>query len=153
MQPMDTKIQQVIKMFYYPMWFIKLDKSISCPCVQHDTKVANPLCPVCLGTGHKIKLIRAKAARQATETMRMTGEGLGAERNVGDRIFTLDNLKLQEDDLIVDNDEVLVVQHYLPGRTDMNQPVYYRTITTKRKMNTEMFLTAFHELLAKNGYT
>lgn len=135
------------------MWFIKLNKQISCPCVQHDTKVTDPLCPICLGIGYKIKLIRAKAARQATETMRMSGEGLGAERNVGNRIFTLDNLKLQEDDLIVDNDEVLVVQHYLPGRTDMNQPVYYRAITTKRKMNVEMFLTAFHNLLAKNGYT
>ena len=135
------------------MWFIKLNKQISCPCVQHDTKVTDPLCPICLGTGYKIKLIRAKAARQTTETMRMSGTGLGAERNVGDRIFTLDDLKLQEDDLIVDNNEVLVVQHYLPGRTDMNQPVYYRTITTKRKMNVEMFLVTFYNLLTKNGYT
>ena len=135
------------------MWFIKLNKEISCPCKKHDIKTTSALCPICLGTGYKIKLIRAKAARQSTETMRMTGEGLGAERNVGDRIFTLDNLKLQEDDLIVDNDDILVVQHYLPGRTDMNHPVYYRTITTQKKMNVEMFLTVFHNLLKQNGYS
>ena len=135
------------------MWFIKLDKEILCPCVEHSTKVAKMTCPLCLGTGYKIKLIRAKAARQTTESIGMRGEGIGyGEDNAADRIFTLDNLKLQEGDIIVDNDNVLVVQHYMPGRTDMSHPVYYRAIASPKKNNIKIFLELFHKLLEKNGY-
>lgn len=153
MQPMDTKIQSVIKMFHYPMWFVKLNKKISCPCVNHSTKDPKIGCPICLGTGYKVRLIRAKAARQTTETVSIRGESIGfSEKNAADRFFTLDNLELKPNDIIVDGDRISIVQHYLPGRTDASNPVYYRTIASPMKMNLEEFKKAFVELLRRKGY-
>lgn len=150
---MDTKIQSVIKMFHYPMWFIRLNKKISCPCVDHTTRQAKAGCNICLGTGYKIRLIRAMAARQTTETTGMRGEGIGfSEKNAADRFFTLDNLELKEGDIIVDGDRVSVVQHYLPGRTDASRPVYYRTIATPMKIHLQIFRDAFQNLLRRQGY-
>ena len=153
MQPMDERIQYVVKLFHYPMWFIKLNKKITCPCVNHMTKQAKVGCPICLGTGHQIKLIRAKAARQTTEYSAMRGDGLGySEKNAADIYFSLDNLELHEDDIIVDNDLVDIVQYYAPGRTNASHPVYYRTHAVKMKINIGPFLDAFHDLLRRNGY-
>ena len=153
MQPMDERIQYVIKLFYYPMWFIKLNKQVTCPCVNHNTKQSEPGCPLCLGTGYKIKLIRAKAARQTTENSAFRGEGIGfSEKNATDRFFTLDNLELKEDDIIIDNGNVNIVQYYMPGRTNASHPVYYRTIASRKKVDVDVFLRAFYNLLAKKGY-
>lgn len=153
MQPMDSKIQYVIKMFHYPMWFIKLNKKIQCPCVNHTTKQAKEDCPICLGTGYKIRLIRAKAARQTTESASMRGEGLGySEKNAADRFFTLDNLELHEGDIIVDKDRISIVQHYMPGRTNASEPVYYRTIATPMKVFNQVFMRSFQDMLRRNGY-
>lgn len=150
---MDTKIQSVIKMFHYPMWFIRLNKKISCPCVDHTTRQAKTGCKMCLGTGYKIKLIRAMAARQTTETTGMRGPGIGySEKNAADRFFTLDNLELKEGDIIIDNDRVSVVQHYFPGRTDASHPVYYRIIATPMKTYLQYFKEAFYDLLRRKGY-
>lgn len=150
---MDTKIQSVIKMFHYPMWFIKLNKKLICPCLNHTTKQAKIGCPLCLGTGYKIKLIRAMAARQTTEALEMRGTGMGqGEKNVGDRFFTLDNLELKEGDIIVDGERISVVQNYRPGRTDASNPVYYRTIATPMKINVLAFKVAFNDLLRRKGY-
>lgn len=153
MHPMDSKIQSVIKMFHYPMWFIRLNKKISCPCVDHVTQQAKGGCPICLGTGYKINLIRAMAARQTTESTGMRGRGIGfSEKNAADRFFTLDNLELKEGDIIVDGDRISVVQYYLPGRTDASNPVYYRTVATPMKVHVQMFKDAFNSLLRRKGY-
>ena len=150
---MDLKIQSVIKMFHYPMWFIKLNKKITCPCVNHTTHQAKPGCEICLGTGYKIKLVRALAARQTTESTGMRGPGIGySEQNAADRFFTLKDLELKENDIIVDGDKVSVVQHYFPGRTDSSNPVYFRTIATPMKTYLEPFKQAFKCLLRRKGY-
>lgn len=153
MQPMDTKIRSVVELFHYPVWFIKLDKSKICPCVDHASKEPKHDCPICLGTGYKIKVIRSKAARQTTDTLSMRGEGLGyGEKNSGDIYFTITDLELQEDDIIVDNGYTDIVQYYAPGRTDANKPVYYRIHCIRKNINNGKFLTAFNELLKRNGY-
>lgn len=150
---MDERIQYVVKLFHYPMWFVKIIRNISCPCVDHTTKQPKPGCPICLGTGHKIHLVRAKAARQTTESASMRGDGLGySEKNAADRFFTLHNLELREGDIIVDNGNVNIVQHYMPGRTDASAPVYYRAVATRMKTNLQAFLNAFNDLLRRNGY-
>ena len=153
MQPMDEKIQYVVQMFHYPMWFIKLNKKIRCPCVDHTTKQAKKECPICLGTGYKIRLVRAKAARQTTESIGMRGEGIGfSEKNAADRFFTLDNLELHEDDIIIDQERVSIVQYYMPGRTNASHPVYYRVIATPMKVYDKIFMDNFISLLRRNGY-
>lgn len=135
------------------MWFIKLNKGVTCPCVDHNTKQPVHHCPLCLGTGYKIKLVRAKAARQTTENIAFRGDGIGfSEKNAADRFFTLDNLELKEGDIIVDNGNVNIVQYYMPGRTDANHPVYYRTIASRKKVDVDVFLRTFHKLLAEKGY-
>lgn len=150
---MDEKIQSVVELFHYPMWFIKLNQKVQCPCVDHTTKQARPDCKLCLGTGKKIHLIRAKAARQTTESSSMRGEGLGySEKNASDRFFTLQNLELHEGDIIVDNGNVNIVQYYMPGRTDRTSAVYFRTVTTRMKINVSQFIESFQDLLRRNGY-
>ena len=135
------------------MWFIRLNRRIICPCVNHTTHQAQATCNICLGTGYKIKLIRAMAARQTTESTGMRGRGIGySEENAADRFFTLNNLELKEGDIIVDGDRVSVVQEYLPGRTDASNPVYYRTIATPMKVHLQMFKDSFHSLLRRKGY-
>jgi len=152
-QPMDKKIQSVVKLFHYPMWFIKLNQKVQCPCVDHTTRQARPDCKLCLGTGKKIHLIRAKAARQTTESVSMRGEGLGySEKNAAERFFTLQNLELHEGDIIVDNGNVNIVQYYMPGRTDKTSAVYFRTVATRMKTNVNQFLESFQDLLRRNGY-
>lgn len=153
MQPMDTKIRSVVELFHYPMWFIKLDKNVTCPCIDHASKEPKHDCPICLGTGYKIKVVRSKAARQTTETASMRGTGLGyGEKNASDIYFSITDLELQEGDIIVDNGHTDIVQYYAPGRTNDNKPVYYRIHAIRKNIDNGKFLIAFNNLLKRNGY-
>ena len=153
MQPMDTKIRSVVELFHYPMWFIKLDKDVTCPCIDHASKEPKHDCPICLGTGYKIKVVRSKAARQTTETASMRGIGLGyGEKNASDIYFSITDLELQEGDIIVDNGHTDIVQYYAPGRTNDNKPVYYRIHAIRKNIDNGKFLIAFNNLLKRNGY-
>ena len=151
--PMDEKIQYVVQLFYYPMWFVIRDNDIMCPCVNYETKQAKLGCPICLGTGHKIKIVREKAARQTTESLTARGKGMGfGECNPAERYFTLTDLKLVEGDIIIDGTNVNIVQWYMPGRTDHPEPVYYRCVASRMKNNKDLFLRAFRNLIRKAGY-
>ena len=153
MQPMDSKIRSVVELFQYPVWFIKLDQDIVCPCIDHASKEPKHDCPICLGTGHKIKVVRSKVARQTTDTASMRGEGIGfGEKSGADIYFSISDLELHENDIIIDNDYVDIVQYYAPGRTDHSKPVYYRIHGVRKNVDQKEFLNNFYSLLKRNGY-
>ena len=149
---MDEKLQKVVKMFSYPVWFVIRDNKVDCTCTKFHTKQADFNCKKCLGTGKKIKLVRENAAHQ-NDSLAQRGEGMGyGEQMVVGEYYSLRPVNAKVEDIIVDKNDVDVIQRIYPERTNHNSPVYYRFTTSPMKEYSEVFLKNFKELLEKFGY-
>ena len=60
-------IMEIIRMHSYYCYIINRVRSIRCTCVAHETKQADVNCPLCLGTGNKIKIYKIFCAAQDTK--------------------------------------------------------------------------------------
>lgn len=153
MQPFDNKIQDVIKKFSYPVWFIIKDEDVDCPCVNHTTKQADPHCKKCLGLGKKITVARMNAAHQQIEDLSLRGEGMGfSEKNIASNYYTLADVEAREGDCIVDGNYVDIIQHFYPERSNHSAPVYYKYVASPKKGHYHTFLDVFKEVLSDAGY-
>lgn len=153
MQPFDSKIQEVIKKFSYPVWFIIRDEDTDCTCVDHTSKEANPNCRKCLGLGKKITIARMNAAHQQIEDLTMRGSGMGfSEKNVASNYYTLTDVEAREGDFIVDGDYVDIVQHFYPERSNHSDPVYYKYVAVPKKGHYKAFMKLFKEVLGNAGF-
>lgn len=147
MIPMDKKIQKVVKLFSYPVWFVIRDEKVDCPCVNFSTKQADSQCKKCLGTGKKIRLVRENAAHQ-NDYISQRGKGLGySEKTTVGEYYSLKPVEVKPEDLIIDGENVDVVQRVDPERTNHNDPVYYRYVTSPKKSFASVILKNFKELL------
>ena len=104
------KIKDTIEKCEYEFYTINPINSITCTCVNHATKQADPRCMYCLGTGYKIKIRKIKGASNEIES-NIAGKGVkgSAAESVGRTYFIDSKYPIGEHDLIVDNDEILYV--------------------------------------------
>ena len=133
MTPFDSKIQKVVNLFAHPVWFIVADETLSCSCVDFTSKVPDPQCRKCFGTGHKIQLIKVKAAHQHNK-ISFRGKGVGFnEVDVVSVYYTNMETKIKPGDIIVDRECVDVVKDVYHERSDGSEVVYWRIETVPKK--------------------
>lgn len=151
MQPFDKKIRSVVEKFSYPMWAISLDKNMRCTCADNSTNTPKHDCPKCLGTGYKICIHQIRAARQPYRTS-MRGKGLeAAELMYISSYYTLDDVQLHPDDIIVDGNHADIIQDPQENRSDHSTPVYYHYIGAAKQSNLTEFLTMFRKIVLRAG--
>lgn len=150
MQPsFNNNIQKVIKKFSYPMWIIYRDQDIKCTCVDFTTNQPNPKCKKCLGTGRKIKIRKITAARQPFRVS-ITGQGVATEFSLYSTYYTLNNIKANPRDILIDKNSVDVIQDYYEERCNDNEPTYYRYLTAPKKTNKDIFFKMFNYILGSD---
>lgn len=147
MQPLfDKNIQKVIKQFSYDMWIIYRDQKVKCTCVSSVTNQPKSNCHKCLGTGRKIKIRKINAARQPFRVS-ISGQGVATEYAIYSTYYTLDNVKVHPNDILIDNSSVDVVQDSYEERSNHSEPTYYRIMTAPKKSNKEIFLAMFRKVI------
>ena len=139
----DEFIRKTVRLFVHPVWFIHLDENHICPCVDRTSNVAKKNCPLCFGTGHKIKLIRVNASNQNAK-ITFRGDGLGfSDKNIVNTYYTEQETPIKENDIIVDHQDIDVVNDIYYERSDSSDIAYWRIETTPYKYNNEEFKKLF----------
>lgn len=148
----DNFIRKSVRLFVHPVWFVTLDKKHICPCVDKASNVPNKKCPICFGTGHKIKLIRVMASNQnARITFR--GDGIGfSEKNIVNVYYTEQKTPIKEEDIIIDHNDIDVVNDVYYERSDSSDIAYWRIETTPYKYDKEEFKKLFLRTIEEAGY-
>lgn len=138
----DTRIQDLIRMFEYPVYLIHPDKKINCTCQNFDTKQGNPKCKTCLGTGKKITIQIIQAAVQPCIV-----SDSEYHKEAGRIYYTRTEYPVKKYDIIVDHMHVDVVQTAKRFQTDDKGVIYYQIYTAPKEFNRELFRNHFYEII------
>ena len=151
MQPFDAKIHETVNLFAHPVWFIVRDESLDCPCLDFTSKVPNPHCKKCLGTGKKIKLVKVKAAHQHNK-ISFRGEGVGfSEMDVVSVYYTNQATEIKEGDYVIDHESVDIVKNVYYERSDSHKVVYWRIETAPAKSHSTLIKELLSQILKEAG--
>ena len=92
----------------YDFYTVHPDKNYICTCTEHATKQPDKKCKKCLGTGYRIKIYTARGG--CNETMK-GGAIMSTQTTSITRMYYIPyKYKLQEDDLIIDDNTNEVIQ-------------------------------------------
>ena len=152
MEWFDKHIRKTIDLFSHPVWFILRDTEVSCTCIDFVSKHADEKCPLCFGTGKKIKLARVNAAHQNNRiSLRGTGMGYG-EIDVVNVYYTHTQTSIKVGDMIIDGPDIDVVKDVYYEHSDQQKTVYYRIETVPYRKDKEAFRKNVAAVLGKAGY-
>ena len=143
MRYFDENILALFDLLEYDMYIVQPDPKIDCVCRNYETKQGDPMCPRCLGTGHKIKIRKIKGVRQPDDNT-----------NKGNKVtteecwyFFRNQYQVHAGDLIVWNnriEKIVKVERYC---SDSNMPVYYHCDAVRKKTDTRPFLVNFYRAI------
>ena len=152
MEWFDKNIKKPIDLFSHPVWFILRNHDINCTCVDFVSKQAKKDCPICLGTGNKIQLVRVNAAHQ-NNRISLRGTGIGfSEIDIVNVYYTHAKTSIQNGDIIIDGEDVDVVKDIYYEHSDEQKIVYWRIETVPYKKDKETFKKLVVSVLKEAGY-
>lgn len=152
MEKFDAKIQEDIRKWSYPVWFILKDDSVDCPCVDFTTHQADPNCKKCFGLGKKVRIRRMNAAHQ-NERVSVRGEGMGMGEAITVGVYyTLQDVEASSEDMVLDGNELDTIQYTYAMRSDHSQPIYYKYETAPKKANRSLVVKNIKDVLKGAGY-
>lgn len=148
----DKNIKKPIDLFSHPVWFVLQNEEIMCPCVDFVSKQAKGNCPVCLGTGKKIQLVRVNAAHQ-NNRISLRGTGIGfSEIDVVNVYYTYAATSIKNGDIIVDGEDIDVVKNVYYEHSDEQKIVYWRIETVPYRKDRECFKKLLVAVLKEGGF-
>lgn len=152
MKNFDEYIQKTVSMFTHPVWFVTLDKEHTCPCVEEVSTNAKPGCPICFGTGHKLKLTKVMASNQNAQ-LSYRGQGIAfSEKEIANVYYTKTETAIKAGDIVVDHDDIDIVTDVYYERSDDSKIVYWRIETAPYKYRRDEFEKIFHKTLKEAGF-
>ena len=139
-------IMQIIKMHSYYCYLINRVRSIICPCVVHETKQADVNCPLCLGTGNKIKIYKIFCAAQDTKLpTTFRSDNFIVARDY----YMPSKYRVNDDDLIVDNNEVYII-YEVQEKISLEGTIPYNKISAdEQQFDSKIFLKNFYNIINK----
>lgn len=138
----DTRIQDLVRMFEYPVYLIHPDKKINCICQDFSSKQGDPQCMTCLGFGKKISIRVIRAAVQPTIVADSE-----YHKSAGRIYYTRTEYPVEKYDIIVDHYNIDVVQTAKRYQTNAKGVIYYQIYTVQKGLNREIFRNHFYELI------
>jgi hypothetical protein len=144
----DKRVLDMLKKFMHDVFIIQLDPVVKCTCVNFTTKQPDPSCKRCLGTGKKINIKTISAASQDTNVppmIRPSTEVVIA-RNY---YFSLQDIRLKDNDLIVDDEEIFFCYQSQILRSFKGSEVYQKCLTIEKKLDSKILLKNFNEIVGR----
>lgn len=145
MKKNDKTVNRLIDRYGYYAYWVKLNKSMSCECVNPSTKEPNKECKRCLGTGYYISIHRIfLASREGKEYESDRAQSFAVTPKI---IYVKGFVDFSKDDIIVDSESVYTVYTYQHIRGKGGVQSYTKAIAPDLKLNRSQFLKMFKELL------
>lgn len=139
-------IMEIIRMHSYYCYIINRVRSIRCTCVAHETKQADVNCPLCLGTGNKIKIYKIFCAAQDTK---LPTTFRSDDFIVARDYYVLKKYRVNDEDIIIDNDKVYIV-YEIQQKISLEGTIPYNKVSAgKKKFDSKIFLKNFYNIINK----
>ena len=144
-QAFNKGILNIIDLMKYKIYVINRETDILCTCYNTGTSQADPNCPRCLGTGYKLKIRETEAACNETgapSVMRNSTEFV-----VSRTYYIPNDIRLNNDDIIVDNGEPWFVVQGTELRSFEGEKVYSKYTCMNKKLNSDVFMENFNKII------
>jgi hypothetical protein len=144
------EILKVLDQFAYPMFLVKVNPQLDCPCVTSPGGDADPGCVLCLGTGKKITIRKIKGLSQNSKAVFRT-----AQNNVKNEssnmpfFYVLPKYPVAIDDMFVENDSIFIATRVDPKKCEKGNVAYYYCETAPKKAHQAKILANFRSLIGE----
>lgn len=141
----DINVNRLIDRYGYYAYWVKLNKSMKCECINPSTKEPNALCKKCLGTGYYITINKVfLASREGKEYESDRAQSFAVTPKI---MYVKYFFDVGKDDLIIDSENVYTVYTFQHIRGKEGRQCYTKLICPELKLNRAQFLKMFKELI------
>lgn len=147
MKIFNRMIEKTIEHLEGDIFIINLNKQITCLCRKTGSSEPDAKCPLCLGTGYKIKIKKAKGACQDSKlaaTVRETTSVVITKTFYVKAMYHIDR-----DDILISNNEIFYVYESKKLKTKGNVDLYMQHLCTDKKYDTEEFFKNFNKIIGR----
>ena len=146
MTPINNRtVSKLIDRYGYWFYVVKCVPGTECVCVNHTTHTADPKCKHCLGTGHKIKIIKVFGSiREKNERETEANTDVNSTHKI---VYIKGMHRINKDDLVIDNEDVFHVLTCQYHKGEKGEFAFTRLICPYVKSNVSYTLRNFKELL------
>lgn len=142
-------MQKIVDRYGYNFYVIKRFTNVKCSCVDPVTKDADVNCPLCLGTGYKIKIYKVHGCiREQREREISIAQNISASPKIA---YIQGLIRLEKDDMVIDDEDIYHVFSVQWHRGEKGEPGFTRCILPYTKSNDSVFIRNFWKLV--NGHT
>ncbi len=150
MTPINNRtVSRLIDRYGYYFYIVKCVPSTECTCVNHTTHTPDIKCKRCLGTGHKIKIVKVFGTIREQKEKETEAD---TSVNSTHKITYLKGMhRINKDDLIIDNEDVyrvLACQHH---KGEKGEFAFTRLVCPYVKGNVSYIIRNFKELLYEHN--
>lgn len=144
----NRNLHKLIKKVHWDMYLVNVNRNYTCTCLNTNSNSANPGCPKCLGTGHKVSIKKIKAIKQPYAANSKSGGGNNSLGGVYNKYFMeSQNGPISIGDYIVHNNEIDSIKTYRTYRVDSSQEQYYEIFATLKRYNNKEFFNNFNKIV------
>ena len=141
----NRTVSKLIDRYGYWFYVVKCVPGTECVCVNHTTHTADPKCKHCLGTGHKIKIIKVFGSiREKNERETEANTDVNSTHKI---VYIKGMHRINKDDLVIDNEDVFHVLTCQYHKGERGEFAFTRLICPYVKANVSYTLRNFKELL------
>lgn len=146
MTPINNRtVSKLIDRYGYWFYVVKCVPGTECVCVNHTTHTADPKCKHCLGTGHKIKIIKVFGSiREKNERETEANTDVNSTHKI---VYIKGMHRINKDDLVIDNEDVFRVLTCQYHKGERGEFAFTRLVCPYVKANVSYTLRNFKELL------
>ena len=146
MTPINNRtVSKLIDRYGYWFYVVKCVPGTECVCVNHTTHTADPKCKHCLGTGHKIKIIKVFGSiREKNERETEANTDVNSTHKI---VYIKGMHRINKDDLVIDNEDVFHVLTCQYHKGERGEFAFTRLVCPYVKANVSYTLRKFKELL------
>ena len=146
MTPINNRtVSKLIDRYGYWFYVVKCVPGTECVCVNHTTHTADPKCKHCLGTGHKIKIIKVFGSiREKNERETEANTDVNSTHKI---VYIKGMHRINKDDLVIDNEDVFHVLTCQYHKGERGEFAFTRLVCPYVKANVSYTLRNFKELL------
>ena len=141
----NRTVSKLIDRYGYWFYVVKCVPGTECVCVNHTTHTADPKCKHCLGTGHKIKIIKVFGSiREKNERETEANTDVNSTHKI---VYIKGMHRINKDDLVIDNEDVFHVLTCQYHKGERGEFAFTRLVCPYVKANVSYTLRNFKELL------